>query len=146
VLLLTSEPTAELHDAIMAHPDALLYKSAVAEGRICEEIVALVEGREDSFGQELLRDAMRIAKERPELSPSELAVLRCAAEDESAKEIAAKLGRKVKQVQNQVQAIHKKLEVSTTTGAVAKAYETGLLRQPRGTPPLPRPDRSAETK
>lgn len=136
VLLLTADPTAELHDAIMAGPDALLYKSAIAEGRICEEIVALVEGREDSLGRRLLAAARWIAEERPDLTPSELTVLRCAAEDATAKEIAAKLGREVKQVQNQIQSIHRKLKVGTTTGAVAKAYETGLLRRPRGAPPL----------
>lgn len=145
VLVLTGGPDPRLHDALILRPDSLLYKDAVAEeGQICEEIVGLMAG-EDTLGNQLLRAAAPLAERRPSLTPSELAVLVCAAEDQSAKEIAAKLGRKVKQVQNQLQAIHRKLEVGTTTGAVAKAYEAGLLRSPRGIPPLS-PDRSDETK
>jgi len=140
VLVLTGAPSPTLHDALESHPDSLLYKDAVAEaGHICDEIVAVATGGRDTEGRKNLRHARRIDQDR-DLTASELAVLSCAAEDASAPEIAARLGRSVKTVRNQIQAIHRKLDVSTTTGAVAKAYEIGLLGLSKPAGPTPGQD------
>jgi CheY-like chemotaxis protein len=58
VLVLTGGPSAELHDAILQRPDSMLYKTAVDDETICDEIVAIALGR-DSRGRELLREAQR---------------------------------------------------------------------------------------
>lgn len=128
VLVLTAGPDPRLHDTLMSRPDSLLYKDVVATpAQLCTEIVDLLAGREDTLGQELLGLARPLAKDRPTLTSSELRVLRRASLDEGAKEIATCLGLKPKYVQNLLNAVHKKLEVSTTVGAVGRAYEVGLL-------------------
>jgi DNA-binding NarL/FixJ family response regulator len=135
VLVLTAGPDPRLHEILMLAPDSLLYKDVVAEpGQICGEIVDLFAGRDDTTGRQLLRLAAPLAEERPKLRPGELEVLRWAAQGESAKQIAARLGLRPKYVQNKLNAIHRKLDVTSTTGAVAKAYEIGLLPA-EGPPP-----------
>jgi DNA-binding NarL/FixJ family response regulator len=131
VLVLTAGPTPELHDALLQRPDSMLYKSAVGSATICEEIVALANG-ESSPGRELLRKALTLALTRPELTEAELEVLRHAAEGQRAQAIAFALERSVPTVRKQLQDARRKLGVTTTVGAVARAYEIGLLPRQRG--------------
>lgn len=126
VLVLTTGPTPELHDAILQQPDALLYKNAVGSKMICEEIVALVNG-ENSPGRELLREALALALTRTNLTDAELEVLRHAAKGQRAQAAAVALERSVPTIRKQLQDARRKLGVTTTAGAVARAYEIGLL-------------------
>ncbi len=137
VLVLTAGPTPELHDAILQRPDAMLYKNDVGGEMICEEIVALVNG-ESSPGRELLRKALPPALARTDLTDAELEVLRHAAEGQRAQAIAFALERSVPTIRKQLHDVRRKLGVTTTVGAVAKAYEIGLLPRsggPRCQPP-----------
>lgn len=128
VLILTASPDPRLYDTLMSEPDSLLYKDAVAApGQLCGEIVALLAGREDTTGQELLRLAAPLAKDRPKLTQGELRILRRAAAGDSAKQIAPRLGLSRGYVENQLSRIHEKLHVTSTTHAVTKAIEMGLL-------------------
>lgn len=128
LLLLTARPDPSIHDALLAGPDSLLYKNHLATPReLGDEIVGLVAGRADTPGQDLLRRAVQVAEDRPDLTRSELRVLRRAAAGESAKQIAARLDLSRGYVENQLGRIHDKLHVTSTTHAVTKAIEVGLL-------------------
>jgi DNA-binding NarL/FixJ family response regulator len=126
VLVLTGGPTAELHDAILQRPDSMLYKTAVDDETICDEIVAVARG-EDSPGRDLLRKALPLALARTDLTGAELKVLRHVADGQRAQAIAVALERSVPTIRKQLQDVRRKLGVTTTAGAVARAYEVGLL-------------------
>lgn len=131
VLVLTGGPSAELHDAILQRPDSMLYKTAVDNKTICDEIVAIAHG-EDSRGRELLREALPLAIGRADLTPAELEVLCHASKGLRAQAIAFDLERSVPTVRKHLRNARRKLGVTTTTGAVARAYEVGLLPYSRG--------------
>lgn len=126
-LVLTGYPVAGLHDTLFQRPDALLFKHETRD-RICDEIVAIARDDERSPGKEALRHATALAFARVKLTHREELVLRLAAEGRRIHEIAADLSISKTVVNSLLQSTRAKLEVPTTTAAVAKAYEVGLLR------------------
>lgn len=131
VLVLTGGPSAELHDAILQQPDSMLYKTAVEDATICDEIVSVARGEENSPGKQLLRTATVLAVTRARLSDGELQALRRTAEGQRALAIA--LEQKVSEglVRKQLSSARQKLGAATTSEAVARAYEIGLFPRPR---------------
>jgi DNA-binding NarL/FixJ family response regulator len=115
----------------MPSADSMLYKTAVDDATICDEIVAVARG-EDSRGRELLREALPLAIGRADLTVGELEVLGQAAKGLRAQAIAFDLERSVSTVRKHLRNVRRKLGVTTTTGAVARAYEVGLLPRSRG--------------
>jgi len=126
VLVLTAYPMAELHDALEQQPDALLFKEAPCD-QVCEEIVAMMRGEEHSPGKVVLREATALAIARVKLTGREQAVLALAAGGLTAHEAAARLSVSKRVVEGYLRDAREKLEVPTTTAAVARAYEVGLL-------------------
>jgi DNA-binding NarL/FixJ family response regulator len=96
-------------------------------GRICEEIVAVAGDDERSPGREALRHATALAFARVKLTYREQLVLRHVAEGRRVQEVADDLCVSKTVVNNLLQSTRAKFEVRTTTAAVAKAYEVGLL-------------------
>jgi DNA-binding NarL/FixJ family response regulator len=130
VLVLTAYPTAELHDALQLQPDALLFKEASCD-QVCEEIVAIMRGEEHSPGRVALREATALAVARAKLTHREQLVLGLAAEGLKARETAERLFVSKRVVEGYLRDAREKLEAPTTTAAVAKAYEIGLLGKRR---------------
>lgn len=130
VLILADGPSADLYDAVGQNPDSLLYKTAEA-GEICDEIVAMLEGDERSIGRVLLERARTYALARPKLDEQEIKLLELKAAGIKDEEIAKKLHCAKRVVEEDLHAIRVRLEAGTTTAAVARAYELGLLARLR---------------
>lgn len=126
IVVLTAYPAVELHAALEQRPDALLFKDATC-GQVCDEIVALSNGDQRSAGRILLREATALALTRVRLTRREQLALELAAEGLKAHEAAAHLNVSKRVIEGYLGGAREKLEVSTTTAAVAKAYEIGLL-------------------
>lgn len=81
--------------------------------------------------QRLLRSRRRsddAAKERPVLTPRELAVITLVAEGLDNDQIAERLGIELSTVRHHTQSVLSKLDVHTKLQAVLKAHDLGLLR------------------
>jgi DNA-binding NarL/FixJ family response regulator len=130
VLVLAAYPMAELHDALEQQPDALLFKETPCD-QVCEEIVAMINGEQHSPGKVTLREAMALAFARAKLAHREQHVLRLAADGLTARETAVDLSVSIRVVEGYLRSVREKLEVPTTTAAVARAYEVGLLGKRR---------------
>jgi DNA-binding NarL/FixJ family response regulator len=130
VLVLADGPTAELYDVVGQDPDSLLYKTAEAE-EICDEIVAMSEGDERSRGRVLLERAKSYALARPKLDKHEVKLLELKAAGMRDGQIADELHCAKRIVEEGLHAIRVRLEAGTTTAAVARAYEFGLLAKRR---------------
>lgn len=128
VLVLTAYPAVDLHDALEQGPDALLFKDATSE-QVCDELVALSNGDQRSAGRILLREATALALARVRLTQREQLALELAAEGLKAREAAAHLNVSKRVIEGYLCGAREKLEVSTTTAAVARAYEVGLLNK-----------------
>lgn len=126
ILVLTGYPAADLHVALEQRPDALLFKEATCE-QVCDEIVAMSNGDERSTGRILLREATALALARVRLTHREQLALELAAKGLKAHEAAAHLHVSKRIIEGYLGVAREKLGVSTTTAAVAKAYEIGLL-------------------
>jgi DNA-binding NarL/FixJ family response regulator len=126
VILLTAGPNPELHDAIMLRPDAMLFKVDTPQERVCEEIVALVHGGH-SAGRELFAAAYILARERIDLKAPEIEMLRRVAQGQRAQAIALEMGCTESTVNRRLRIAREKLGVTTTAGAIARAYEVGIL-------------------
>jgi len=130
VLILANGPTADLHGALGQDPDSLLYKTAEAE-EICDEIVAMSDGDDRSSGRVLLERARTYALARPKLASHEVKLLELKAAGMRDRQIANELHRAKRVIEEDLHAIRLRLEASTTTAAVARAYEVGLLASGR---------------
>lgn len=126
VLVLTAYPAVDLHDALEQGPDALLFKDATGD-QVCDELVALSNGDQRSAGRILLREATALALSRVRLTQREQLALELAAEGLKAREAAARLNVSKRVIEGYLGGARDKLEVPTTTAAVARAYEVGLL-------------------
>lgn len=143
VLVLTAHPAADLHDVLEQRPDALLFKDATRE-QVCDEIVATANGEKHSTGRLLLREATALALTRVKLTQREQLTLELAAEGLTARKAATHLNVSKRVIEGYLRDAREKLEVPTTTAAVAKAYEVGLLSNHKsGLPRGPAPDRSS---
>lgn len=130
VLILADGPSADLYDTLGQNPDSLLYKTAEAD-EICDEIVAMIEGDERSPGRVLLERARSYALARPPLDSSEVKLLELKAAGMNDGQIANEMHRAKRVVEEELHAIRMRLGASTTTAAVARGYELGLLARDR---------------
>lgn len=130
VLILADRPSVDLHGVLGQDPDSLLYKTAEAD-EICDEIAAMAAGDERSRGKVLLERARAQASARPKLDKRQVKLLELKAEGMKDGEIADELHCAKRIVEEDLHAIRGKLEAATTTAAVARAYELGLLARVR---------------
>ncbi|MGB7686719.1 MAG: response regulator transcription factor [Solirubrobacterales bacterium] len=126
-LVLTAGPTAELYDMLQQRPDALLYKHQACD-QICEEILAVWREDEYSLGRAILAHAMLVACARPILNDRELEALGHLADGLLVQEAAMRLGISRRTAEGHLRLAREKLNVTTNTAAVARAYEVGHLR------------------
>lgn len=130
VLILADSPSADLYDMLGQNPDSLLYKTAEAD-EICDEIVAMTEDDERSPGRVLLERARSYALARPPLDRNEVKLLELKAAGMNDGQIAKEMHRAKRVIEEELHAIRMRLGASTTTAAVARAYEFGLLARDR---------------
>jgi len=127
VLILTSRPVAGLYDVLQERPDSLLFKHEPAR-RICDEVVALAEGIEYSYGKLVQRQAAALAFARVKLTSREQSVLELIGEGLRVHEIATQMSVSKTLVNSLLHSVRAKLEVSSNPAAIATAHEIGLLK------------------
>ncbi|KKO53013.1 LuxR family transcriptional regulator [Paenibacillus sp. DMB20] len=85
--------------------------------------------RQSMLGHRLVSERMNASLRADQLTPTEREVLKRIALEQTNKEIAAELAISQRTVEYHMAAINRKLDVKTRVGAVAKAYELGLLER-----------------
>jgi two-component system NarL family response regulator len=115
----------QLHDAVRAGPDGLLFKTETDQ--ICEALIAMLREEKLSWARLNLERAQAIASARVELSSRDIWILRLAAEGRSVAQTARELRvapRTAEQMRHDVRA---KLGRATTEGAIALGFALGFL-------------------
>ena len=105
------------------------FVSKGTDGRdLCELLLRAVRGQRavSRDVQEKLLELMG-SDEDVRLSPRELDVLRCLATGKKAGEIGESLHLSTSTVRSHISALHRKLEVSNSTAAVAEGFRRGLI-------------------
>lgn len=85
--------------------------------------------RQSMLGHRLVSERMNASLRADQLTPTEREVLKRIALEQTNKEIAAELAISQRTVEYHMAAINRKLDVKSRVGAVAKAYELGLLER-----------------
>lgn len=85
--------------------------------------------RQSMLGLRLIPENITTLPRADQLTPTEKAVLKQIALENTNKEIAKELAMSQRTVEYHIAAINRKLDVKTRVGAVAKGYEMGLLER-----------------
>lgn len=115
----------QLHDAVRAGPDGLLFKTETDQ--ICEALVAMLGEEKLAPARLNLERAQAIAGARVELSARDVRILRLASEGRSVAQTARELSvapRTAEQMRHDVRA---KLGRATIEGAIALGFAIGFL-------------------
>lgn len=115
----------QLHDAVQAGPDGLLFKTETAQ--ICAALVAMLGEEKLAPARLNLERAQALAGARVELSAGDICILRLAAGGRSVAQTARELSvapRTVEQMRHDVRA---KLGRATIEGAIALGFAIGFL-------------------
>jgi two-component system nitrate/nitrite response regulator NarL len=131
VLFLSAHIESDLVYGALASGAAGYLSKEIDRDAICQAIVAVADGQTvlSPDVQRNLASAIRRrdVRERPVLTPRELAVLELVAEGLATHQIAARLQIASATVKTHLRSIYHKLDVADRTSAVAAAMRRGLL-------------------